>query len=127
MASAPISSGGSRSLGDGAIAVIAHKNNDMDDRIRDGAVIGPRARATGIHVDNFIQDAEDWDGVQEDGPKGPHSRDHSPGSSPLMRGAHHSGHRHSVGRAIVRRRSPSELFPVAGPRHRPRQHGLVHV
>ena len=42
------------SLGDGAIAVIAHKNGDMD-TIASATVlasmIGPRARATGIHVD----------------------------------------------------------------------------
>ena len=42
------------SLGDGAIAVIAHKNGDMD-TIASATVlasmIGTRARATGIHVD----------------------------------------------------------------------------
>ena len=42
------------SLGDGAIAVIAHKNGDMD-TIASATVlasmIGPRARATGLHVD----------------------------------------------------------------------------
>ena len=122
------------SLGDGAIAVIAHKNGDMD-TIASATVlasmIGPRARATGIHVDKTSSRMLARTGMafRRMDPRRPTLPRSLSGIVAVDAGGPSQlGIVIPVGRAIVRRRSPCELFrPVAGPRHRPRQHGLVHV
>ena len=114
------------SLGDGAIAVIAHKNGDMD-TIASATVlasmIGPRARATGIHVDKTSSRmlARTGDGVREDGCKEAHTQITSGIVAVDAGGPITTGDRSSpvdVPLFIVDHHA--KFRPVAGPRHCPR-------